>query len=208
MFYTYLYLREDGTPYYVGKGKGRRVFKKEKNHYPPKDQNRIKLQYWEDENTAIAYEKYFIDFWGRIDIGTGILRNLTDGGEGTSGVKFRGRRPISEETRRLMSGSAKRRPPTRLGSTWSEELKKKMSGINSGKPNPKNSEHLKKNPRPRNPVTGRLLSDTEIVTGKWNTVPTKATEETRLKMSKSHEGFRHTEESIAKMRGKRGPRRK
>lgn len=85
-FYTYLYLREDGSPYYVGKGFGRRAYRK---HAPtanrPKDCDRILIQPWPDEATAFAYEIYQIDFWGRKDLGTGILRNQTDGGQGPSG---------------------------------------------------------------------------------------------------------------------------
>lgn len=86
-FYTYLWLREDDSPYYVGKGTKRRAFSSSKGHRPPKDHSRVVLQYWIDEPTAFAYEMYLIDFWGRKDLDTGILRNLTDGGEGSSGCK-------------------------------------------------------------------------------------------------------------------------
>ncbi len=80
MFYTYLWLREDGSPYYVGKGTRQRAYKSMAGHRPPKDKSRIVLQHWIDEETALAYELYQIDFWGRKDLGSGILRNLTDGG--------------------------------------------------------------------------------------------------------------------------------
>ena len=41
-FYTYAYLREDRTPYYVGKGEGRRLYKKGKCEVkPPKDKSRV-----------------------------------------------------------------------------------------------------------------------------------------------------------------------
>src|SRR5208282_1105509 len=89
-FYTYTWLREDGSPYYVGKSfhgnpaypKGERAYRK---GCPPSE--RIVIQNWSDEATALAYEMYLIDFWGRKDLGTGCLRNLTDGGDGISGLK-------------------------------------------------------------------------------------------------------------------------
>lgn len=82
-YYTYLWLRDDGTPYYVGKGKGDRAFRKGS---PPVD--RIILQEWPSEEDAFAAERFLIAFYGRKDNGTGILRNLSDGGEGPGGVIF------------------------------------------------------------------------------------------------------------------------
>jgi len=86
MFYTYLWLREDGTPYYVGKGKGSRAFVKESHRQsPPKDLNLIITQSWSSEDDAFEAETFLINFYGRKDIGTGVLRNLTNGGEGKCG---------------------------------------------------------------------------------------------------------------------------
>ena len=80
MFYTYFWLREDGTPYYVGKGVRNRAFRK---GCPPT--YRIVIQEHPNEYEAFIVEKFFIDYYGRKDKGTGILRNRTDGGEGTLG---------------------------------------------------------------------------------------------------------------------------
>tara|TARA_R110000868_G_scaffold299502_1_gene559819 strand:+ start:379 stop:1116 length:738 start_codon:yes stop_codon:yes gene_type:complete len=96
-FYTYAYLREDRTPYYIGKGSGNRAYKRTKKCIkPPKDKSRIiflKQNLTEEE--AFKHEKYMIDVFGRKDLGTGILYNKSDGGDGVSG--------ISEETKIKMS---------------------------------------------------------------------------------------------------------
>ena len=81
-FYTYLWLREDGTPYYAGKGHGNRAFERDNHRFcPPADPENILVQEWPDETGAFEGEKLLIAIYGRKDNGTGCLRNLTDGGE-------------------------------------------------------------------------------------------------------------------------------
>ena len=81
-----MYLREDDTPYYVGKGTGRRVYRKGRRIKPPKDLSRIIFHAQNlTEEEAFTIEIELIQKYGRIDNNTGILRNLTDGGKGISG---------------------------------------------------------------------------------------------------------------------------
>ena len=91
-YYTYAYLRIDKTPYYIGKGRGKRIFdRSNRRSCPvPKDKKRIiflKQNLTEEE--AFRHEKYMIFVFGRKDLKTGILRNLTDGGEGFSSLQMK-----------------------------------------------------------------------------------------------------------------------
>ena len=85
-FYVYAYLREDGTPYYIGKGKGNRAWIKGKNEVgKPKDNTRIILLKENlSDNDAKSLEIYLIGHYGRKDMGEGILYNKTNGGDGVS----------------------------------------------------------------------------------------------------------------------------
>jgi hypothetical protein len=83
VFYTYLWLREDGTPYYVGKGTGERAYRKSS---PPREH--ILVQTWACESDAFFAEMFLISYYGRMDTCTGCLRNHTDGGEGPTGLKW------------------------------------------------------------------------------------------------------------------------
>lgn len=118
-YYVYAYLREDRTPYYIGKGRDRRISDNRRRARMPTDPSRIvKLHENLSEPEAFQKEKELIAFYGRKDLGTGILRNLTDGGEGSSNLN-----PETIEKKRL----------AQTGKKHSEATRKKISESNKGK---------------------------------------------------------------------------
>jgi hypothetical protein len=158
-FYTYQYIRKDGTPYYVGKGsKYRATVKQGRPCGIPTSKHRILIQYWESESEAFEMEMWWIRFWGRKDLGTGILQNKSDGGEGRSNPSEelrqkqiarqtgrvasdeqkrkasesnKGKHVVSEETRRKLSEATKRQPK-KTHCKWGHEFTVENTYIWSG----------------------------------------------------------------------------
>ena len=146
-YYIYFYLRsrdsaigKAGTPYYVGKGKDRRAYHTGHSYAVPKDKNNIVFVLNNlTEEQAFQNEIDFISWYGRVDSGNGILRNLTDGGEGMSGWV-----PSEEMKRKLSVARKGKSNPWAIGNTnasvlkgipRSEETKRKIGEANKGKLN-------------------------------------------------------------------------
>lgn len=148
-FYVYLLIDpRDSSVFYVGKGCGKRS----RVHFSPSSLKRRNMKNSTikaiiaagleplveirrsgmTEAEAFAEEKSLIAQYGRRDNGTGILTNLTEGGEGTTGYRHA---PRSEETRRKISEAHK-------GMRYSEEVNRK-----------------KGSPRERNPMYGKKKSE-------------------------------------------------
>lgn len=134
MAYVYRHIRLDkNIPFYIGISNGddanyRRAFNK--NGRNDIWEKITKISAYEVEilldgityDEAIKKEMEFIRLYGRKNIGTGVLANMTDGGEGFCNP--------SEERRRKMSETAKR---TQTGLKHSESRNKTKSLAQGGK---------------------------------------------------------------------------
>jgi len=155
--YLYRHIRLDkNEPFYIGigtksnrnhpniKSEYRRAFSKERkgsliwNHIVNKTDYEVEILIESDNYEFIKEkEKEFIKLYGRINNETGILANMTDGGDGVLGYK------VSKETREKMSKIAKGRKlseetivkivEARKGYKHSEETKRKISNKKLGK---------------------------------------------------------------------------
>jgi hypothetical protein len=132
IYYVYQYLREDNTPYYIGKGKEKRAWASHRrsngSQLLPTDKSRIQIiQDGLTEKEAHDLETELIKKYGLKSEG-GILVNLTYGGEGRSpGPELR------DLFRRQQTGR-KRSPRT-------EEHRKNLSKSLKGQSKPRSPEH-------------------------------------------------------------------
>ena len=124
MAYVYQHIRKDkNTPFYIGIGSDNDFYRanrlSERNEIWTRISNKteviVEILYQDiDWGTACEIEKDLIKKYGRININTGILSNMTDGGEGTLN------KIINEETKFLL-GTGNR------GKKRSDESRRKQS---------------------------------------------------------------------------------
>lgn len=199
-FYVYVYLdpRKPGTfahgefcfpfePIYVGKGTRTRAYylsnrnnilsgKIKKFGAPVVFFAGRKLP----ESEAFELEKKLIEIIGRMDLCSGTLCNLTDGGEGLFGFTH------TDETKEKIGAANRGKPTWNKNGTMSPEWKAKISAKHKGKT--LTEEHKKK------------LSDAHKDKPTWNKGLTGIySEETKKRMSAAHIGAKHSTETRKKM---------
>jgi hypothetical protein len=150
-FYTYLWFRKDWTPYYVGKGRGNRAFYSCKKHRPPKDGEKIIIQYWPSEEVAFATEVDLIRKYGRKDLGAGCLRNMSNGGIGGALTG----KPLERMKAALTGKKLSAEHKARIG----KSLRK-----------PKSSQHRLKIKTICAPAGGRAAGRLAVTSGQINTI--------------------------------------
>ena len=176
IYYVYAYLRKDFTPYYIGKGSGNRAYNKGQHEVnPPSTRQLIAiLETNLTETGAFALERRYIRWYGRKDLGTGILRNRTDGGDGAAGARHtekskqqiadkltgrkkpagfgeasssrqRGKKLSENHLEKVLAFNATRKG--KPGHLHTDDAKAKISATKKGKPNPAASKALKGVPK-------------------------------------------------------------
>lgn len=140
-YYVYVYFdpSKDLEPFYVGKGKGNRshghLTRVDTHPFTHRIQKMARqgvipiIERYEglSEEAALSLEVALIAEIGRKDLGKGTLLNLTDGGEGSSGLIH------TKESKEKISKASKARPSNRKGKKLSEETKAKLAKAATGK---------------------------------------------------------------------------
>ncbi len=133
-FYVYIHKKPDGMPFYVGKGTGNRAYQFSKRTQwhknivakYGKENIIIELVQCVDEKSAFDLERIYIKQLRESGVE---LVNLTDGGEGASGLV----RGSQTETHKKKNANAKRGNTFRRGSTHTPESIQKMRDSHVGK---------------------------------------------------------------------------
>lgn len=199
-FYVYIHKKPDGTPFYVGKGHGRRAYRfSNRNQWHQnivakygKENIIIEIIHCLNESQAFDLEKIYIK---QIKYDGFTLANMSDGGEGDSG------RIITEAHRKKLS-EAKKGKPLSLehknalkGKVMSDKQKQHISEMRKGS---KASEETKQ--KLSKIKTGKKLSDECKKKISQKHLGKSLTEEHKIKLSESHKGHKHSEETKEKMR--------
>jgi len=202
-FYTYLHCKPDGDPFYVGKGKnkrshdffnGRNKWHKSTVDKYGKDNVIIYVFHCESEDQAIADE---IQQISQLRYAGYKLCNLTNGGEGMSGII------PSQETRDKQSKLMK-------GRKFTAEHCAKIAASHRGKKHPRSKEWQEKivaSSRGRKRTTEEIQKTVLALTGRTRPEYVKAKISEKLKGYKSSEETRLKQSLAAKARWNSQPAR-
>jgi hypothetical protein len=109
-YYVYAYIKENGIPYYIGKGRKDRAVAIHNVEIPTDKSKILILESGLTENDALYLEKRLIRLFGRKDNETGILDNL----KGSSDWQTYKEKKIKRKSTRSDS--------------WKKQLSERMSG--------------------------------------------------------------------------------
>lgn len=136
-FYTYIHCRPNGEPFYVGKGYRNRAYDFNSNRNPhykrtvlKYGKNSISVYIFECESEELALLDEIQQISQLRKEGFNLV-NVTDGGEGVSGLRH------SDETKRKISESKKGVSITSKGRPLSTSHRVKLSMAKKGKPSPR-----------------------------------------------------------------------